>query len=223
MKIRNILIYTINVLALIFLVIFIQNIENNQDSIISYNSIKQLNSSYIIYIEPEKEIIAKEIVVSEPEKTQKENITSSALENQIINQMPTTDNNQEKENDQSLIFDNVLETFTGKITGYGPDCYGCTSNKTASGYYVGEGNIYYQDTKYGSIRIVAGDKKYPFGTIVKLSNLSFSEPIIAIVLDRGGGIGLDKKIQFDLLFDSEKNGDIGILSNVRFDILRLGY
>lgn len=119
----------------------------------------------------------------------------------------------------------VIETIVGKMTGYGPDCYGCTSNRTASGYYVGEGNIYYNDDEYGKIRIVSADSKYPFGSIVRISNLTFqSEPIIAIVLDRGGAIGLDKNIQFDLLFVKENDALIvGIQRNVNFEILRLGY
>ena len=220
MKFRNILIYTIDILALIFLCLFINDIENNQDSIIAYNDSKQLNSSYITYIAQEDEPEEPMVINDNP-------VATTSTENTITEKPIVTITPKEEvkdpPTDNKVISDIGLETFTGKITGYGPDCSGCTSNKTASGYYVGEGNIYYSDKEYGSIRIVAGDKKYPFGTIVKLSNLTFSDPIIAIVLDRGSGIGLDKKIQFDLLFDSEKNVDIGIKSNVQFDILRLGY
>lgn len=111
------------------------------------------------------------------------------------------------------------------MSGYGPDCYGCTSNRVASGYYVGEGNIYYDDATYGKIRIVSGDKKYPFGTIVKISSSNVSDSdIIAIVLDRGGNIGIGKKFTFDLLFATEKEASkYSVSRNVKFEILRLGY
>ena len=111
------------------------------------------------------------------------------------------------------------------MSGYGPDCYGCTSNRVASGYYVGEGNIHYNDKDYGKIRIVAGDKKYPFGTIVKIGSSNVSnEPIIAIVLDRGGNIGINKKFTFDLLFATEKEASkYAVSKNIKFEILRLGY
>jgi len=116
----------------------------------------------------------------------------------------------------------VLETVVGSMSGYGPDCYGCTSNKTASGYYVGEGNIYYTDQTFGNVRILSADKKYPFGTIVRISGLD--EVILAIVLDTGSAIGLDKRIQFDLLFTKESEASVfGLKKDLTFEILRYGY
>ena len=76
-----------------------------------------------------------------------------------------------------------LEVQTGAISSYGPDCVGC-SGTLASGFYAGNGNIYYQDSTYGSVRIVAGDRSYPFGTIVKVSGTPLGD-FNAIVLDRG--------------------------------------
>ncbi len=52
----------------------------------------------------------------------------------------------------------VLEAFIGQLTGYGPDCTGC-SGKTSSGQIVTNGNIYYTDAYYGKVRILASDKK----------------------------------------------------------------
>lgn len=121
---------------------------------------------------------------------------------------------------------NVLETLVGSLTGYGPDCTGCTSMQTASGRYIGEGNIYFDDPTYGRIRILAGDSSYPFGTIVKVSNVDFynDEPFYGIVLDRGGNIGKGKKFLFDLLFASEKDAaNMGSEVNIKYEIIRLGY
>ena len=118
----------------------------------------------------------------------------------------------------------VLVTYSGIITAYGPDCVGCTSGRTASGYKVSGGNIYYHDKKYGKVRIVAADKKLPFGTIVRIKNLKiFKEPILAIVLDRGGAIGFNKNVYFDLLYKSEKETLSFGKRRATFEILRKGY
>ena len=120
----------------------------------------------------------------------------------------------------------VLETYVGKMTAYGPDCYGCTSGRTASGQYVMEGNIYYNDPTFGNIRIVAADKSIPFGSIIRISGLSiFSDPILAIVLDRGGMIGFaeGKHSYFDLLYKSEKDAASFGRPTATFELLRRGY
>lgn len=110
------------------------------------------------------------------------------------------------------------EILTGKMSGYGPDCVGC-SGYLANGHYVGDGNIYYNDSEYGQVRIVAGDKKYKFGTIVRINDTT-----LAIVLDRGGSIGIGKKFMFDLLYasEAEANGN-GVSYNTKFEILRNGF
>lgn len=118
---------------------------------------------------------------------------------------------------------NVLEIFSGQLTAYGSDCYGC-SGITASGYDIRNGNIYYDDKEYGNIRIVAADRRYKFGTIVRISNLRFyDEPFIAIVLDRGF---LIKGDIMDLAFDTVKNPDVlnlGREKKAKFEILRYGW
>ena len=124
---------------------------------------------------------------------------------------------------QSKPITNVLETIKGKMSGYGPDCKGC-SGRLASGINAKNGNIYYNDKKYGKIRIVAGDRKYKFGTIVRIKNSKAGNNIIAIVLDRGSSIGIGKKFLFDLLYASEKDAKKYEVSyNVTFEILRYGY
>ena len=120
----------------------------------------------------------------------------------------------------------VLETYVGKMTAYGPDCYGCTSGRTASGQYVMDGNIYYNDPTFGNIRIVAADKSIPFGSIIRISGLNiFPEPILAIVLDRGGMIGFaeGKHSYFDLLYKSEKDAASFGRPTATFELLRRGY
>lgn len=116
----------------------------------------------------------------------------------------------------------VLTTETVNISHYGHDCYGCTTGKTASGYYVGDGKIYYQDSVFGSVRIVAADNKYPLGTIIRLGYNG--KKITAIVLDRGGSIGDNNEFQIDLLAPSNSEALIlGTVRNTSLEVLRLGY
>lgn len=122
--------------------------------------------------------------------------------------------------DDELV-DDVLEIQLGKLSRYGPDCYLCTGY-LAYGLYVGSGTIYYNDNYYGNVRILAGDKSYPFGTIVRVSY--DMESFLGIVLDRGGSIGFNGKALFDLLYPNEylANKD-GINYNTKFEILRYGF
>jgi 3D (Asp-Asp-Asp) domain-containing protein len=122
---------------------------------------------------------------------------------------------------RDLIGEKAIEVFTGQLTGYGPDCNGC-SGKTASGYNVKNGNIYFDDSFYGEVRIVAADRKFAIGTVVRITASRVSEnPILAIVLDRGAAI---KGNKFDLLFASSSDTHgIGRQTNVKFEVLRLGW
>lgn len=118
----------------------------------------------------------------------------------------------------------AIETISGNVTAFTPYCGGGCNGYTASGIFVGN-NIFYEDKEYGTVRIVAADSSYPFGTIVRFKNLSyFGEDVYAIVLDRGSMIGKNKWALFDLLFISETNAnDFGVQKSVVCDILRLGY
>ncbi len=118
--------------------------------------------------------------------------------------------------------DVVLETQVGSLSGYGPDCIGC-SGILASGLDVRNGNITYTDSTYGVVRILAGDRIYPEGTIVRVKNSSFSE-FLGIVLDRGGDIGFGKSHLFDLLYPTSAEAYAnGVSYQTTFEILRYGY
>lgn len=122
--------------------------------------------------------------------------------------------------DDELV-DDVLEIQLGKLSRYGPDCYLCTGY-LAYGLYVGSGTIYYNDNYYGNVRILAGDKSYPFGTIVRVSY--DMESFLGIVLDRGGSIGFNGKALFDLLYPNEYLANkYGVNYNTKFEILRYGF
>lgn len=105
---------------------------------------------------------------------------------------------------------------TYKLTHYGADCKLC-SGITASGYDV-RNTIYYNDTEYGNIRIVAMSKSMPLYSVIKIKNYKLGGDIIAIVIDRGVGNGV-----IDLLSNSENEAkQLGIQKGVEIEILRSG-
>lgn len=174
-------------------------------------------------VEVKEEI--KEVVKEEPKQEIIEEVKEEPKQEEI-KPNDVTIKGEYKPNLAVLETIEVLETYVGKMTAYGPDCYGCTSGRTASGQYVMDGNIYYNDPTFGNIRIVAADKTIPFGSIIRISGLNiFPEPILAIVLDRGGMIGFaeGKHSYFDLLYKSEKDAASFGRPTATFELLRRGY
>ncbi len=126
--------------------------------------------------------------------------------------------------EENILKYTAIETLKGNISAFTPYCSDGCHGYTASGRYIGN-NIYYNDKDYGKVMIVAADKSYPFGTIVRFNNLKyFGKDIYAIVLDRGGAVGKGRKVLFDLLFETEREAsNFGIARKIDCDILRLGY
>ena len=167
----------------------------------------------VIDIVEEEESVISDVVVEKEKEVQE----VAAEEEKEVQEVGVEKKEEIVESNASISV-NSNEIITGKMTGYGPDCYGC-SGYLAYGMYVGDGTIYYNDSEYGKVRIVAGDKKYKFGTIVKIN-----DSMVAIVLDRGGSIGIGKKFLFDLLYSSESEAsNHGVMNNVKFEILRNGF
>lgn len=148
---------------------------------------------------------------------------------------------EEKVEDKYFMSKEVLSSYVGTLTGYGPDCYGCgnyNTNKvsTSSGYHIADivdgliqpaFTVTYNDNEFGEVRIVAGDSTLPYNSIVRIM-IPSQEPIIAIVLDRGSTVGFEScksssgcLTTFDLLFPTESQA-MGKTNNVTFEILRMG-
>ena len=179
---------------------------------------KKLNSSDFLEYVNNKVIEDKETIDEKEESIEK---TEVVLDKEIEKEEVV----QEEEKEEVVVskpVSDVLEKQVGSLSGYGPDCKGC-SGYLASGRYVGDGNIYYSDSTYGTVRILSGDKTYPFGTIVRVKSSSWGT-FLAIVLDRGGGVGFGKTYLFDLLYASNSLAyDYGVSYNTVFEILRYGY
>lgn len=212
LKILKNILFIICCNSFVFLCAFILNNTNiySYETIISenINSYKTLNSK----------VLYKEIIKEDNKETIINEVKALEKEENVIRE----ENKEDIEKITVEVEETILDSFVADMTSYGVDCYGCTSNLTASGYYIGNGNIYYNDSFYGKVRILAGDKSYPFGTIVRMY-IDNSE-IIGIVLDRGSNIGFDKKYAFDLLFNTNKEAQkFGSKTNIKFEILRRGY
>ncbi len=232
MKSKYLLVSNIALVMLIILNIVTCDLNTN---VISTDTYFSQDGKYISYLKvdnkEEAEVVELPVVeeVTEEKETLEPNKETNTLPKQeekvidtIKEKIPKEEVKEETPKNEEV----VIETLIGTLVGYGPDCVGCTSNRTASGYYIGEGNIYYDDASYGKVRIVAGDYSYPFGTIVKISNVDYFNdvPFYAIVLDRGGDIGKNKKHLFDLLFAKEIDAyPMGKEINIKYEIVRLGY
>lgn len=193
----------------------IDNVQKKLDTVIQ----EQMKENDVEIIEESKKVSSKE-----EQATVIDNSITKESNESVQESISLEPPKEEPSNENTTA--TVIETLVGNLAGYGPDCAGCVSMKTASGKYIGEGNIYYNDSTYGKVRILAGDYSYPFGTIVRISNVDFyqDEPFYAVVLDRGGNIGKNKKFLFDLLFATEKEASqLGTEVNIKYEIMRLGY
>lgn len=111
-------------------------------------------------------------------------------------------------------------SFVGKLTHYGPDCPLCGGRVGCNGQDVRNGNIYYEDKEYGTLRIVATSTTIPCGSIIRI-NVNEYDPngMYAIVLDRGVG-----DAHVDLLKTSQVAASpVRTINKVVFDIVRYGY
>ena len=116
----------------------------------------------------------------------------------------------------------AIPKLTGDITGYAADCPLCNGTLACKpSYKVYKNNVVtYNDSKYGKVRIVASSTKMPCGSIVRFNMKSVSsEPITAIVLDRGV-LGND----LDLLMATEKDA-INLVGrkHTTYEVLRRGW
>ncbi len=109
---------------------------------------------------------------------------------------------------------NKNNNYVGTLTGYGPDCYGCSKignvaceTKNNRNWSLITDGIIYEDEEYGEVNIVAADNTlFPCGTIIEITNNTYNK-LRAIVLDTGGTMRSkwrnEKKVYIDLAFETE--------------------
>lgn len=193
-----------------------------------FNIILIILISISLFIKPEEKRIMTNVVVRGVKVNNHNNssvqlrINNKNEDNLVRNKVLNLKANFNSNISGASIITDVLETQYGRMSAYGPDCVGC-SGHLGGGYDATGGNYYYQDQKYGTVRIVAGDRSYPYGSIVRIKGTSLGE-FNAIILDRGGDIGFGRRYMFDLLCSSEAEAsNLGSFKNATFEILRYGY
>lgn len=123
--------------------------------------------------------------------------------------------------------------YTGKLTGYGPDCPGCSAvgnvsclTREGTRHSLISNGIYYHDAEYGDVRILAAaTSHFTCGTIIKVEN-AFVEPFTAIVLDTGYDMRRawdNNQVWFDLAFASQDSVLNGSSNNASFSVQRWGW
>lgn len=126
--------------------------------------------------------------------------------------------------------------YTGRLTGYGPDCPGCSPvgnvacrTKEGTNHSLTYDGLYYTDEVYGSIRILAADHTaFPCGTIVKVDNGILDE-FYGIVLDTGIAMRNawrnEGMVWMDLAYTSQKEALTAgaTSSNTKFSVQRWGW
>ena len=213
----------------LFLILIFSGRGNNESLTISNNNFDKMadktsilfkreevllsvNDSIIVPLDDEsKEEDSKDDVKVE----EKEENRNETKQEEVIPEPPVV-------SPSGLFYDReVLRTEIGNLTGYGADCAGC-SGITSTGHNLYE-DIYYDDNEYGSVRILAADGIFPFYSIFRVSGISGMDPFIAIVLDRGSTVGIDRGTLFDLAYTNESDPSlIHLTKNVKFELLRNG-
>lgn len=125
--------------------------------------------------------------------------------------------------------------YSGKMTGYGPDCPGCSAvgnvackTKTGKNHSLINDGLYYSDELYGSVRILAADNTaFPCGTVVKVNNGNLDE-FYGIVLDSGSAMRNawnEGIVWMDLAFSSQAEARTGgaTSSNTKYEVQRWGW
>lgn len=125
--------------------------------------------------------------------------------------------------------------YTGRLTGYGPDCAGCSavgnvSCRTRDGkkHSLVNDGVYYNDNLYGEVRILAAETSvFPCGTIVKINN-GIMDEFYGVVLDTGYSMRKawnEGTVWMDVAFPTEKASGItkATSKNTKFSVQRWGW
>ena len=126
--------------------------------------------------------------------------------------------------------------YTGVLTGYGPDCPGCSpvgnvacrTRERRAHSLINDG-LYYDDKDYGELRIVAASlNAFPCGTVVKVNN-GVLDSFDAIVLDTGATMrkswNEERTVWMDLAFNTQAEAARGNATsyNTKYNVQRWGW
>lgn len=222
----------------LFLILIFSGRGNNESLTISNNNFDKMADKTSILFKREEVLLGVNTDIIIPlddeskEEDSKDGKDDAEVEEEIKVEEKEENKNETKQEEavpeppvvspSGLFYDReVLRTEVGNLTGYGANCYGC-SGITASGHNLID-SMYYDDSEFGTVRILAADKEFPFYSIFRVSDVPGMEPFIGIVLDRGGNVGFDRGTLFDLAYTNESDPNlIHLTKNVKFELLRNG-
>ena len=212
------------VVSIFLVLLFSSKGSNNKLVIVNNNFDKMADSTLSLFKEEEMLTSASsdDVIVSLADDEEQDEESKAVVKEK--EPTPEQTKLEEKQPMLNLFYDNPVigDPYYGKLTGYGPDCYGCTTGCTRTGHNL-YNSIYYEDSEYGTVRILAADPSFGKYAIFRVSNVPGMDPFIGIVLDTGGNVGFGKGTLFDLAFSTEKDPNIlGLTRNVKFEVLRSG-
>ena len=187
---------------------------------------EEVASKITFEIHPDKMVSSYNFVDVSATSEEKEEVVEEVKEEETKAEESVIDNKPAEVNDA---------VFVGKMTGYGADCAGCSgvgslSCRAADGsrHTLSENGEYYNDSAYGSVRIVAAAlEKFPCGTIVKIDHPALGS-FYAVVLDTGGSVNrawANGTVWMDLAFRTESDPSIysTTSSNTTYSVQRWGW
>ena len=196
------------------------NIENMTatitNEIIPYETVYTYNAS--------KPTTAEPVVIEEG--TNGLSLTYDGLNYKVLN---------EKKDEVIELGSGPSGEYTGRLTGYGADCPGCSAvgnvsclTKEGKKHSLTYDGMYYNDYMYGEVRIIAAETKaFPCGTIINIENSNVGR-LTAIVLDTGYSMRnawANGKMWIDLAFVTQEDARKGMATNdnTSFSVQRWGW
>lgn len=222
-KISNI----INYFLLFSFPILLLTVNIKMDTIDSNINTKALATSFVSKVQ-EKQELANENPLLEQDQDERvlkktetiDTIKEDDKEESLPPILKKNDKKEEQKIENVAPKTDVISTYHGTMSFYNANCVGC-SGITSTGVDISDGRLYYLDKTYGNIRIVAAGTEIKKWSIVRIKNSSLGANTLAIVLDRGGSIGLGKKFLIDMLTNSTENKG-GIEKNITVEVIREG-
>lgn len=231
-----------------------------EDAEVKENSIMNTNSYAVnrVVIKEPTPVINNKVTdnkVVNKVSTNKTTINKTAVTNKpittnktpVVNKQPTTTNNTTNKVQTttppatsnkvitSEVTDVPLAQYTGRLTGYGPDCVGCSKvgnvacrTREKKAHSLINDGIYYNDKQYGKVRILAAaTSKFKCGTIVVVTKPGM-QPFTGIVLDTGGSMRqawAKGNVWMDLAYSSNAMAGSDKLTgkNIKFSVQRWGW
>lgn len=197
-------------------------------NLFSFNYIEEKNESFEIidyeteYVYSEKYTKGEELIITEGKKGYIHEINGEQI------------NKQEAVTEVIRLGTNEKADYEGMLTGYGPDCIGCSKEGYVACYtedkkkwsLIHDG-IIYNDSDYGEVNIVAADHTlFPCGTIIEINNNNYNK-LITVVLDTGGTMRSkwrnNREIHLDLAFKEEALASEATSKTTQYHVKRWGW